>query len=48
MQPGRDGDHSPDLVPSSMSSTYMSYPPWRLHGGRGYSICKHPVVDFLK
>jgi hypothetical protein len=36
-RPGRDADHSPHLVPRSrMSRSYISSPPWRLHGVAGH------------
>jgi hypothetical protein len=33
-RPGRDADHSPYPMPRSrMSRSYISSPPWRIHGG---------------
>jgi hypothetical protein len=38
-RPGRDADHSLHLVPRSrMSRSYISSPPWRLHGGSGTGL----------
>jgi hypothetical protein len=35
-RPGRNADHSPHLVPSSVTSrSYTSSPPWHLHGDTG-------------
>jgi hypothetical protein len=39
VRPGRDADHSPNLVPRSrMSRSYISSPPWRLYGSNGTSL----------
>jgi hypothetical protein len=38
-RPGRDGEHSPHLVPRSRTSrSYASSPPWRLHCGTGTAL----------
>jgi hypothetical protein len=37
--PGRDANHSPHLVPKSrVSKSYISFPPWCLHGMYGKAL----------